>query len=55
MAGQKKANQRFPHDVAAAQKLLAAEGYPQGLEVDFACSAGRYINDEQLCQAITVQ
>ena len=51
----KKANQRFPHDVAAAQKPLAAAGYPQGFKVDFACSAGRYINDEQLCQAITVQ
>jgi peptide/nickel transport system substrate-binding protein len=51
----KKANQRFPYDVAAAQKLMAAAGYPQGFEVDFACSAGRYINDEQLCQAITVQ
>ena len=51
----KKANQRFPYDVAAAQKLLTAAGYPQGFEVDFACSAGRYINDEQLCQAITVQ
>jgi peptide/nickel transport system substrate-binding protein len=51
----KKANQRFAYDVAAAQKLMAAAGYPQGFEVDFACSAGRYINDEQLCQAITVQ
>ena len=50
-----KANIRHPYDVAAAQKLLAAAGYPQGFEVDFACSAGRYINDEQLCQAITVQ
>ena len=51
----KKANQRFPHDVAAAQKLMLDAGYPQGFEVDFACSAGRYINDEQLCQAITAQ
>lgn len=39
----------------AAQKLLADAGYPNGFEVDFACSAGRYINDEQLCQAITSQ
>ena len=50
-----KANVRWPYNVAAAQKLLADAGYPQGFEVDFACSAGRYINDEQLCQAITVQ
>ena len=50
-----KADARFPFDPAAAQKLLAEAGYPQGFEVDFACSAGRYINDEQLCQAITAQ
>ena len=30
-------------------------GYPQGFEVDFACSAGRYIADEALCQAIASQ
>ncbi len=50
-----KADTRWPHDVAAAQKLLAEAGYPQGFDVDFACSAGRYMNDEQLCQAITAQ
>ena len=50
-----KADVRYPFDAAAARKLLAEAGYPQGFEVDFACSAGRYINDEQLCQAITAQ
>ncbi len=50
-----KADVRWPYDATAAQKLLADAGYPQGFEVDFACSAGRYINDEQLCQAITAQ
>lgn len=50
-----KADIRWPHDPAAAQKLLTEAGYPQGFEVDFACSAGRYVNDEQLCQAITIQ
>jgi len=48
-----KADARWPYDAKAAQKLLAEAGYPKGFEVDFACSAGRYINDEQLCQAIT--
>lgn len=48
-----KADARWPYDPKAAQKLLAEAGYPNGFEVDFACSAGRYINDEQLCQAIT--
>ena len=51
----KKADVRYPYDPKAAQKLLADAGYPNGFEVDFACSAGRYINDEQLCQAITSQ
>ena len=50
-----KADVRWPYDADAAKKLLAEAGYPNGFEVDFACSAGRYINDEQLCQAIASQ
>ena len=50
-----KADVRFPFDPNASRKLLADAGYPQGFEVDFACSAGRYVNDEQICQAITAQ
>jgi len=46
-------HKRFPFDVAAAQKLLADAGYKDGFEVDFACPNNRYINDEQICQAIT--
>jgi peptide/nickel transport system substrate-binding protein len=49
----KKADTRWPYDVAAAQKLLAEAGYPSGFEVDFACPNNRYINDEAICQAIT--
>jgi len=49
----KKADARWPYDVAAAQKLLADAGYPQGFEVDFACPNNRYINDEAVCQAVT--
>jgi peptide/nickel transport system substrate-binding protein len=37
----------------ASKKLLAEAGYPQGFEVDFACPNNRYINDEEICQAIT--
>jgi peptide/nickel transport system substrate-binding protein len=44
---------RYPFDVAAAQKLLADAGYKDGFEVDFACPNNRYINDEQICQAVT--
>ncbi len=46
-------HRRFPYDPEASKKLLAEAGYPQGFEVDFACPNNRYINDEQICQAIT--
>ena len=49
----KKADVRWPYDVEAAKKLLAAAGYPNGFEVDFACPNNRYINDEEICQAVT--
>lgn len=49
----KKADQRWPYDVEGAKKLLAEAGYPGGFEVDFACPNNRYINDEEICQAIT--
>ncbi|WP_296507400.1 ABC transporter substrate-binding protein [Rhodoferax sp.] len=46
-------HKRYPFDVAAAQKLLADAGYKDGFEVDLACPNNRYINDEQICQAVT--
>ena len=49
----KKADARWPYDVEAAKKLLAAAGYPNGFDVDFACPNNRYINDEEICQAVT--
>jgi peptide/nickel transport system substrate-binding protein len=48
----KKADARWPYDLGAARKLLADAGYPQGFEVDFACPNNRYINDEEICQAV---
>ena len=44
---------RFPYSQDAAKKLLAEAGYGNGFEVDFACPNNRYINDEEICQAIT--
>jgi peptide/nickel transport system substrate-binding protein len=49
----KKADERWPYDAEAARKLLADAGYGAGFEVDFACPNNRYINDEEICQAIT--
>ncbi len=39
-------------DLAAAKKLLADAGYPQGFEVTLHCPNDRYINDERICQAV---
>ena len=46
-------HKRLPFDMEASKKLLAEAGYPQGFEVDFACPNNRYINDEEICQAVT--
>ncbi|MEJ5992305.1 ABC transporter substrate-binding protein [Ramlibacter sp. PS3R-8] len=46
-------HKRVPYDVEGAKRLLADAGYPQGFEVDFACPNNRYINDEEICQAVT--
>ena len=46
-------HKRFPYSQDAARKLLADAGYPQGFEVDFACPNNRYINNEEICQAVT--
>jgi peptide/nickel transport system substrate-binding protein len=39
-------------DVEAARKLLAEAGYPEGFEVRLNCPNNRYVNDEEVCQAI---
>ena len=43
---------RFPFDPAASKKLLADAGYPDGFEVQLDCPNDRYVNDEQICQAV---
>ena len=47
-----KLDKRSPHDPAAAKKLLAEAGYPNGFEVGFDCPNDRYVNDEAICQAV---
>ena len=49
----KKADARYAFDINAAKKLLEDAGYKDGFEVDFACPNNRYINDEEICQAVT--
>jgi peptide/nickel transport system substrate-binding protein len=39
-------------DPERAKKLLAEAGYPQGFAVPFQCPNNRYVNDEEICQAV---
>ena len=39
-------------DPAAAKKLLAASGYPNGFTVGMDCPNNRYVSDAQICTAI---
>lgn len=43
---------RLPYDPAAAKKLLADAGYPDGFEVTMNCPNDRYVNDGRICQAV---
>jgi peptide/nickel transport system substrate-binding protein len=43
---------RPPYDVAAAKKLLADAGYPNGFGFTITCPNNRYINDEKICTAL---
>ena len=39
-------------DPEAAKKLLADAGYPNGFDVRLNCPNNRYVNDEEICQAV---
>jgi peptide/nickel transport system substrate-binding protein len=43
---------RLPFNADRARALLAEAGYPQGFEVTLDCPNNRYINDEEICQAV---
>ncbi|MFT4194794.1 ABC transporter substrate-binding protein [Ottowia sp.] len=46
-------DKRLPYDVEAAKKLMAEAGYPNGFEVSMNCPNDRYVNDGQICQAVS--
>jgi peptide/nickel transport system substrate-binding protein len=41
-----------PADADGARKLLADAGYPNGFEFTLDCPNNRYVNDEEICQAV---
>lgn len=43
----------LPYDQAAAKKLLADAGYPNGFTVGMQCPNDRYVYDEAICLAIS--
>ncbi len=47
-----KLDTRLPYNPAAAKKLLADAGYPNGFELGMDCPNDRYVNDEKICQAV---
>lgn len=46
-------DKRLPYDPAASRKLLAEAGYPDGFELTLNCPNDRYVNDAEICQAVT--
>ena len=40
------------YDPAAAKKLLAEAGYPNGIDLTLDCPINRYVNDEKICQSL---
>jgi peptide/nickel transport system substrate-binding protein len=44
---------RMPFDLARAKALMAEAGYAQGFEVTMDCPNNRYINDEEICIALS--
>lgn len=44
--------QRMPYDPEGAKTLLSEAGYPDGFRLQMDCPNDRYVNDEQICQAV---
>jgi peptide/nickel transport system substrate-binding protein len=44
--------ERWPYDVTEARRLMAEAGYADGFELTMDCPTDRYMNDEEICQAV---
>src|SRR5436190_1418933 len=53
LASNPEAEKRLPYDPALAKKLLADAGYANGFGFTLDCPNNRYINDEQICVAVS--
>ena len=49
----REAEARLPYDLNRAKDLLAQAGYPNGFSFTLDCPNNRYINDEQICVAVS--
>jgi len=47
-----EADKRLPYDPAAAKRLLAEAGYPDGFGFTMDCPNDRYVNDAAICEAV---
>lgn len=45
---------RHPYDPAAARRLMQEAGYPDGFQLTLDCPTDRYVNDDEICQALAV-
>lgn len=47
------ASNRLSYEPTKAKALMAEAGYPDGFSIDLDCPRQRYVNDEQVCQAVS--
>jgi peptide/nickel transport system substrate-binding protein len=45
-------NDVYEYDPERSRELLTEAGYPEGFELGMDCPNDRYVNDEQICQAV---